>query len=79
MQSCPMPETVAVSFVGPEDLALRRELEAFFHTPRTLDEVLRWTLACSPPRELLTVVPQDEYTNDLVFSWDARFLVLAST
>lgn len=33
---------------------------------RTLDEVVRWALADTPPRLVADVVVQDEYTHDVV-------------
>ena len=34
----------------------------------TLQEVLRWGFASSPPREVVTVVVQDEYSHDVVLT-----------
>ncbi len=35
---------------------------------RTLAEVVRWSFGRSPPCELVEVVAQDEYTNDVVMT-----------
>jgi len=35
---------------------------------RTLAEVVRWSLGCSPPCEIVEVVVQDEYTHDVVMT-----------
>ena len=34
----------------------------------TLQDVLRWAFACSPPRELVDVVIQDEFSHDVVLT-----------
>ncbi|MCK6547368.1 hypothetical protein L6R52_16080 [Myxococcota bacterium] len=45
-----------------------------------LEELIRWGLSCSPQREVVDVVIQDEYSHDVVFRWDDRwFLVFEST
>ena len=46
---------------------------------RTLEQVVRWGLAFSPPRLVADVVKQDEYTLDVVMPWGAIFLVYDST
>ena len=33
---------------------------------KTLEEVVRWSLAATPPRLIQSVVVQDEYTHDVV-------------
>ena len=33
---------------------------------KTLEEVVRWSLAATPPRLIHSVVVQDEYTHDVV-------------
>jgi len=42
--------------------AILKEVEAF----RTLDAVLRWALAKTPPAQVATVIGQDEFTVDVV-------------
>ena len=34
----------------------------------TLAEVVRWSFAQAPPREIVEVVAQDEYTHDVVMT-----------
>ncbi|MEP7123791.1 MAG: hypothetical protein ABJE95_22875 [Byssovorax sp.] len=47
---------------------------------RTLEEVVRWSLALAPPRLIVRVVVQDEYTHDVVLQWaDGVFLVYDTT
>ncbi len=46
---------------------------------RTLEQVVRWGLAFSPPRLVAEVVKQDEYTLDVVMPWGELFLVYDST
>ena len=56
--------------------AILKEVEAF----RTLDEVLRWALAKTPPAQVATVIAQDEFTVDVVFRIDEQlFLVFDTT
>ena len=33
---------------------------------RSLEEVMKWAFARTPPAELFTVIAQDEYTHDVV-------------
>jgi hypothetical protein len=46
----------------------------------TLADVLRWGFAARPPREVVEVIVQDEYTHDVVVTGpDDRFLVFDTT
>ena len=57
-----------------------RSLEAELSPRRLLEEVVRWAFAQSPPLELVDVVSQDEYTQDVVFRRpDRRALVFDCT
>jgi hypothetical protein len=47
-----------------EDLAAR--LRALVRGQRTLEDVVRWGLALSPPVLVADVVAQDEYTHDVL-------------
>jgi hypothetical protein len=56
--------------------AVLKEVKAF----RTLDEVLRWALAKTPPAQVATVIGQDEFTVDVVFRIDEKtFLAFDTT
>jgi hypothetical protein len=44
----------------------RGELEAAFRQMHTLEDVVRWGLGSDPPRPIVEVVAQDEYTHDVV-------------
>jgi hypothetical protein len=44
-------------------IEILKEVEAF----RTLEEVLRWALAKTPPAAVATVIAQDEFTLDVIF------------
>lgn len=44
----------------------RRAIEALVSAQSTLEDVVRWGLALSPPRIVSDVVVQDEYTHDVV-------------
>ena len=43
-------------------LELERELTAF----STLHDVAKWGFACTPMREVIDIVVQDEYTHDVI-------------
>ena len=46
----------------------------------TLADVVRWSFASAPPREIVEVVVQDEYTHDVVVNGpDDLFLVFDTT
>jgi hypothetical protein len=56
--------------------AILNDVEAF----RTLDEVLRWALAKTPPAQVATVIGQDEFTVDVVLRLEENsFLVFDTT
>ena len=47
---------------------------------QTLEEVVRWGLAHQPPRMIVSVVVQDEYTHDVVLRYaDGVYLVYDTT
>jgi hypothetical protein len=46
----------------------------------TLAEVLRWGFAFSPPRDIVEVVVQDEYTHDVIMTGpEGRYLCFDTT
>jgi hypothetical protein len=46
----------------------------------SLADVVRWSFAAKPPREIVEVVAQDEYTNDVVMAGaDDLYLVFDTT
>jgi hypothetical protein len=56
--------------------AILNDVEAF----RTLEEVLRWALAKTPPAQVATVIAQDEFTLDVVLRLEENsFLVFDTT
>ncbi len=46
---------------------------------RTLEEVVRWSLALVPPRMIARVVIQDEYTHDVVLPYDEGVYLVYDT
>ncbi len=47
---------------------------------QTLEEVVRWSLALTPPRLISRVVIQDEYTHDVVLTYgEGVYLVYDAT
>lgn len=56
--------------------ALERELAPL----TTLQDVVRWAFARTPPRDVAEVVVQDEFTHDVVLPWEnGRYLVFDTT
>ena len=55
-----------VGSVAGETLAA---IEPVVSSQRTLEDVVRWGLAMTPPRLVERVVVQDEYTHDVVMRW----------
>jgi hypothetical protein len=57
-----------------------RQLEAALVRHASLDRVVAWALAQTPPRMIADVVVQDEYTHDVVVPHeDGRYLVYDTT
>lgn len=70
----PLTDRAALS---PEQRdALAKEL-----APLTgLQDVVRWGFASTPPRDVVEVVVQDEFTHDVVLPWkDGGYLVFDTT
>lgn len=65
-----------VQWTVEERTALARELAPL----ATLEEVLRWGFASSPPREVVEIVVQDEFCHDVVMSGaSGSYLVFDTT
>jgi hypothetical protein len=56
-------------------IEILREVEAF----RTLDEVLRWALAKTPPAAVAEVIGQDEFTLDVIFRIEEKVFLAFDT
>ena len=55
-------------------------LAAMIARQQTLEDVVRWGLAHTPPRMIVRVVVQDEYTHDVVLHYaDGVYLVYDTT
>ena len=62
------------------DHDLERSILAIASKHQTLEEVVRYALAATPPRLIHSVVVQDEYTHDVVVPAGAgRYLVYDTT
>lgn len=46
---------------------------------RTLEEVVRWSLSLAPPRLISRVVIQDEYTHDVVLTYEEGVYLVYDT
>jgi hypothetical protein len=55
--------------------AIVKEAEGF----RTLDEVLRWALAKTPPATVANVIAQDEFTVDVLLRMDENLFLAFDT
>ncbi len=44
-----------------------------------LDEVVRWGFALQEGGDIVDVVVQDEYTHDVVMTWESRFHLVFDT
>ena len=51
------------------DAATRQALAAALEAQRTLEDVVAWALAQTPPLVIEDVVIQDEYTHDVVLPY----------
>ena len=45
----------------------------------TLDDLVRWASRDSPPRDILNIVVQDEFSHDVVLGWRTVFLAFETT
>jgi len=45
----------------------------------TLEQVVRWAFAQTPPSDVADVVVQDEYSHDVVIPWRRWWLVFDTT
>src|SRR5262249_17990986 len=66
----------AMGSVPAEALAA---IETVVASHRTLEDVVRWGLACSPPRLVERVVVQDEYTHDVAIAFRSGVYLVYDT
>jgi len=65
------------SLLGPDD---RQRLEREVLPLGSLQEVVRWSFAQTPPVPVAGVVVQDEFSHDVVMQWhQGQFLVFDTT
>lgn len=75
-----LPEVVLLEVDTHLHAGERAELAALLSGHRTLEQVVRWTLARTPPATIADVVVQDEFTHDVIVPWTAgRYLVYDTT
>jgi len=55
------------------------ELERLTARHASLEQVVRWAAAHTPPLAIADVVTQDEFTHDVVLPWRAHWLVYDTT
>jgi hypothetical protein len=71
---------VPVVAVGSVPAAIVERARLDLGERRTLAEVLAWAREQSPPREVVEIVTQDEYTHDVVVPFEGDcFLVFDTT
>lgn len=63
-------EPIVVTNPGNAPQSVVDRVERTFATSRSLEAVLEWSGAQTPPRELEEIVTQDEYTHDVVLRYD---------
>ena len=64
---------------GPIDEATLASIEALVSSQKTMEEVVRWGLAQSPPRIVARVVVQDEYCHDVVMPYRGDLYLVYDT
>jgi hypothetical protein len=72
-------EGLAVDDRAASSAARLARVRAVVGDQRTLEDVVRWGLALSPPALVADVVVQDEYTHDVVLPFEDVFLVYDTT
>ena len=71
---------VPVTSAGSFDRRLYDQLAQQLQAQRTLGDVLSWGRAQSPPRSVIEIITQDEYTHDVVVELEApHYLVFDTT
>ena len=71
---------VPASSVGSVPREVLARVQAALGAQRTLADVLRWGREQSPPRAVVEIVTQDEYTHDVVVPFEGgHFLVFDAT
>jgi hypothetical protein len=64
---------------GLLDASTREYLSSELSPLTTLEQVVRWGFGNVPPRPVLDVVVQDEYTHDVVMLWRAPLHLVFDT
>lgn len=71
---------VPVSSVGSVPQSVLARARAGLGDRRTLADVLRWGREQSPPRPVVEIITQDEYTHDVVVPFEGgHFLAFDAT
>jgi hypothetical protein len=68
-----------IEAVGTVPRDVLEAVDALVQGQKTLEDVVRWGLARSPPRLVESVVVQDEYTHDVVLPWSDRVYLVYDT
>jgi hypothetical protein len=72
--------TVPVLSVGPVPQSVLVRAQTGLGEQRTLADVLRWGREQSPPRTVVEIITQDEYTHDVVMPFEGgHFLAFDAT
>ena len=61
------------------DATILSDIAAALPDAGSLDEVLRWARARTPPARVLDVVVQDEFTHDVVIALSDRIVLVYDT
>lgn len=73
-----LPETVTVHAPSIA-VEVRASVVAMVASQRTLEDVVRWSLVSRPPRRIVNVLVQDEYTHDVVVELDGEHYLVYDT
>ena len=65
--------------IGSVERASLDAIEAIVAHHQTVEDVVRWGLAMSPPRLVERVVVQDEYTHDVAIRWNEGVYLVYDT
>ena len=68
-----------IDIIGAVPRSTVDAIAALISSQKTLEDVVRWGLAASPPRIVERVVVQDEYTHDVAIRWAAGVYLVYDT
>jgi len=73
-----MSDTPLIDYANLDE-ATRDRLAAIVASQTSLERVLNWGRAQRPPVDIESILTQDEYTHDVLISFEGRYLVYDTT